>query len=98
MTTVTYGCTGNRYKVKCSGHTTGSEKACAGVSAIVYALAGYLLNTKDVITTEKSSLASGEAEIVFVGGTEAQTAYEMAVIGLMQLAQTFPEFVIVKKI
>lgn len=74
---------GRLFMLSSKGHATGSEEVCAGVSAIIYALAGWAENfaTEDV----KIELESGDALIVFRGGTEAEAAFDMAVIGLKQI-------------
>lgn len=74
------------------GHATGSEKVCAAISSIVYALAGYLKNI-EVEKGEKPpviQLKSGFSSFRF-SGKGAESAYDMAVIGLMQLANQYPE-------
>lgn len=74
---------GNIFTLTSEGHATGSEEVCAGVSAIVYALAGWVNNyASDNVVIE---LESGDARIVFSGGSEAEAAFDMAVIGLKQI-------------
>lgn len=96
MTIVRYNQDGNKYTIQCTGHATGNENVCAAVSSIIYTLAGYLHNTK-TIAVAMSQLESGNAMIVFAGETEAKVAFDMTVIGLLQLAQSFPEYVRIKK-
>lgn len=72
------------------GHATGSEVVCAGASAIVYALAGYLANTDCV---HESDLESGKAKVSCVGDKGVQAAFRMAGIGLAQLAQQYPQYI-----
>ena len=95
MTTVSFCRNSDTYTVKCQGHATGSENICAAVSSIVYTLAGYLLNSENIkVLTNKTE--SGNAEFIFSGGAEAAYCYKMAVIGLSQLAKSFPNFVKIK--
>lgn len=80
------------------GHATGSEKVCAAISSIVYALAGYLKNI-EVEKGEKPpviQLKSGFSSFRF-SGKEAKSAYDMAVIGLMQLANQYPKYICFEK-
>ena len=76
------------------GHATGSETVCAAISSVVYALAGYLKNTVTGEAREQPvvELKSGFSSFRFAG-KEAESAYDMAVIGLMQLAQKYPEYI-----
>ncbi|PWL46839.1 MAG: hypothetical protein DBY45_01850 [Clostridiales bacterium] len=76
------------------GHATGSEKVCAAISSIVYALAGYLKNVEDERGEKPPviQLKSGFSSFRF-SGKEAKSAYDMAVIGLMQLEKQYPEFI-----
>lgn len=67
----------------CKGHATGSEDVCAGVSAIVYALAGWAENYAE--SDVKTEFESGDALVTFRGGSEAEAAFDMAVIGLKQI-------------
>ena len=84
---------GFRCTIRASGHATGSEKACAAVSAILYALAGYLKNVGDgrSVPVVEIRLESGDAVIDFWADEEAKGAFEMAVIGLAQVAKAEPE-------
>lgn len=92
MTRISFSDKRGRLRICAEGHATGSEAACAAVSAIMYALAGWLLNENgEGAELEKSELRAGYAEIIFSGGEAARTAYEMAVIGLMQIAQAEPK-------
>lgn len=88
---------GMAYFLEAKGHATGSEKVCSGVSAILYALAGWIINNDDKLLYHRERLTSGDAYIEFWGGTEAQTAYDMAVIGLRQIEKKYPEYIKFKK-
>ncbi|MBQ2819492.1 MAG: ribosomal-processing cysteine protease Prp [Clostridia bacterium] len=93
------------YLLKVSGHADYAPKddiVCAGVSAIVAALFGWLKNCPNEIKkvfsmTEEDKLCdgSGEAEI-YIKATEVFCpAFMTAVIGLAQIAQAFPKNVTV---
>ena len=89
---------GNCFTLILYGHATGSEKVCAAISSIVYALAGYLKNI-EVEKGEKPpviQLKSGFSSFRF-SGKEAKSAYDMAVIGLMQLANQYPKYICFEK-
>lgn len=68
---------------------------CAAVSAIMYALAGWLINADgggkayDVLI----EMSSGRAELGWRGGAEADAVYRMVVIGLAQIAKSYPDYI-----
>ena len=76
------------------GHATGSKEVCTAISSIVYALAGYLKNFEDEKAEKQPviELKSGFSSFRF-SGKGAESAYDMSVIGLMQLANQYPEFI-----
>lgn len=79
----------DRFLVTCKGHATGSEKVCAGVSAVIYALAGWVNNYAEAEV--RIELESGDALITFRGGSEAEAAFDMALIGLKQIQLAEPD-------
>ena len=79
---------GGVHKIECIGHATGSEQMCAAVSGIMMALAGYLVNHNNK-GIRHMNLASGNNLIVFKG---SDAAFEMAKIGLLQIAQSYPQY------
>ena len=84
---------GNSYTLECKGHATGSEEVCAGVSAIIYALAGWAENYAE--SDVKTELEPGDALVMFSGGSECEAAFDMAVIGLRQIELGHPEYIAV---
>lgn len=82
---------GNRCYLAMHGHAgynPGNDVVCAGVSAIVCALAGYIANADGLkISTERYE--PGEAEFDVEG--DALQVFEMAYIGLAQIAQKYPQ-------
>lgn len=72
----------------------GNDIVCSGVSAVVYALLGFLHNSPDSENRLTASADSGEA-MIFWRGTDEGTAaaFHMAVIGLAQIAQKYPDYV-----
>jgi len=84
---------GNRYSIFANGHATGSPEVCAAVSGILYALAGYVRNASDGSTLAyDEKLESGNVRLHFRGGAGAGGAFDMAVIGLKQIAAQYPDF------
>ncbi len=84
---------GGRYALTARGHATGSPQVCAAISALVYALAGYLENVRGTVQVGESRLDSGDARLCWSGGTRAEAAYELAAVGLCQLAKRYPRYV-----
>jgi uncharacterized protein YsxB (DUF464 family) len=95
MTELYFNRGGGKYHIAAKGHATGSEAACAGVSAIMYTLAGYLLNAahSGIVADVSGHLLPGDAEQSWSGSTEAETAFNMAYIGLRQIAESYSPFV-----
>ncbi len=93
MTDITMWAGGGRYGLRAEGHATGSVEACAGISGILYALAGYLRNGElaGMVHGVEVYLAPGRSCICFAGGREAEAAFTMAEIGLRQIALSCPE-------
>ena len=81
---------GNRYILSAKGHATGSVEVCAAISAIVYALAGYLMNHDIKISQQR--MEDADVLLDFAGDDCTAAAFEMAVIGLAQIGRQYPEF------
>ncbi len=77
-------------------HATGSAAVCAGASAIVYALGGYLLNRAPEGLV--LNLRAGDARVQCRRCRETETAFEVTRVGLMQLARSYPEYIQVEVI
>lgn len=97
MTEVSYSDKGGRYTLRCQGHATGSNEACAAVSVLMTTLAGYLENAggraKGVW-----SLEPGLAEITMkTGDLRVIGAWEATLFGLKQLENSFPGYIRVRK-
>lgn len=97
MITASYERDGDSHNLSVSGHARYSPKGqdivCAGVSAIVYALIGWLENciedTKFVSIDERG----GEVIISAQGDDNVATAFYMSAIGIEQIANTYPAHV-----
>lgn len=85
---------GDLFTLAVRGHATGSEEVCAGVSAIVYALAGWAENYAEADV--RTELESGDALVTFRGGSEAEAAFDMAVIGLQQIEAGHGRYICVR--
>ena len=77
-----------------AGHARhGDDIVCAGVSATVYNLLGWLENHGDELEYIQTSVDSGDVEIVCEGGENVATVFELTAIGLEQIAQRYPDCV-----
>lgn len=83
----------DRYIIKAVGHATGSEKVCAGVSAILSSVAGWLANNGPMLYWHAERLDEGDAEIRFAGGYIAKAVYDVAAIGLLQIEKKYPKYI-----
>ena len=86
----------DNYELSMNGHAcysnSGNDIVCAGASAIGYALLGYLENcdsVDDIDAVERS----GELEIICKceGDIKVRTAFDVAVIGFLQLEKAYPQ-------
>lgn len=70
--------------------TTGTDIVCAGVSAIYFALLGFLENSEDA-EIKSARTGSGDTDISCAGGAKTEAAVDMALIGLQQIAAKYPD-------
>lgn len=93
MTEVSYRDEGGRYTLRCQGHATGSDEACAAVSVLMTTLAGYLANAGDR-ARGSWSLELGLAEIsIETEDDRVIGAWEVTLFGLKQLENSFPDYI-----
>lgn len=92
-----YETDGKRHSLSLRGHAHydeyGKDIVCASVSAIVYALLGWMENYPDDLEEVSTAVESGEVLIECYGGDFAAVAFSMAAIGLEQVASTYPDHV-----
>ena len=85
-----------RYSVIIDGHATGSAEVCAGVSALMYSLEGYLRNHEDELFLHSAKVDKpGWAYIMFEledPSKYIKGAFEMFVIGSLQIADSYPDY------
>ena len=75
----------------------GKDIVCAGVSAIAFALLGWLENNQEELTEMDELIAEdGQVYIACAGSDEVSTAFEVALMGLIQIARQYPECVDIK--
>lgn len=99
MLHIRYERCGKEHSLAMTGHAGydeyGKDIVCAAASAIVFALLGWLENNGDDLKGNLTSVESGNVWISCEGGGKTAAAFEMARIGLEQIAKKYPEFVMV---
>lgn len=91
VTISTFDRNGVRYRCLRAENHAGDDRVCAGISAICFALAGYLLNRES--EGLEYSLIVGDAEITAKDTAVTQEAFMMAEIGLRQIEQTYGDYI-----
>lgn len=86
---------GNVWTLRASGHATGSDAACTAVSAMLYSLAGYLVNAKEHGRAEclHHEMGGGEALLSYAGDDRMSEVFRAITIGLLQISQAMPDYV-----
>ena len=92
MTKVYGEVSGGRCLITAQGHATGSPQVCAVVSALLSAVDGYLSQHPDMVI--RRELAS--ADVVLEFEATAQSVFDVAMIGLIQIEMAHPEFISVE--
>lgn len=91
MTTVTFHVGAKNCTMIAKGHAdyaeSGKDIVCAGITAIIYALAGFLIN--DGGTLDELQMEPGYTKISADGDVLA--AFRQAYYGLLHIQQKFPE-------
>ena len=90
MTNVILTHKGTEYSIEAKEHT--DARVCAGISAILFTIAGYITNQPSIIV-KKVHLGEGDTAISWSGGCFAKAAYEMAQVGFLQLEAGYPEHI-----
>ena len=90
-----YTIEGDTHTLVVLGHANydeyGKDIVCAGVSALVQALMGYIENHPYCV--ECVSINNGEVIISCDGGEDISAVFYMASIGLEQIADAYPDHV-----
>lgn len=97
MTKITYEKRGGLHRLTIEGHAgfaeMGKDVVCAGVSAIAFALLGWLRNHEEDVEYIQEDVGNGFIDIKFFSGKKAPEVFEMALIGLEQIAVKYPEYI-----
>lgn len=95
MIRATYMTDGRTHSLTVIGHAGyadgGKDIVCAGVSAVTYSLVGWLANHEKDTSSLYKFMQSGSTSIICEGNDLVNTAFEVAVIGLAQIAKQYPD-------
>lgn len=97
MIQATYRAEGDTHSLAVNGHAGYAEKGadivCAGVSALVQALIGWIENNPCEVECISVDDNIGEVIICCDGGEEIAAVFYMTAIGLEQIANVYPDYV-----
>lgn len=97
MTEVFYSRTEDGHELMISGHagydSGGRDIVCSAVSAVAYALLGFLENEANGTSDCDYMTESGLLGVTAAASERVNTAFEMALIGLMQIEMQYPDYV-----
>lgn len=97
MIKATYRAEEDTHSLVVTGHAGYAEKGadivCAGASALVQALIGWLENNPCDIECISMDDNAGEVIIIVRGGEDVAAVFYMTAIGLEQIANTYPDYV-----
>lgn len=83
------------YRLALDGHAdykaAGEDIVCAGISALVYALMGFLEINRDKTSHQHIEYESGKVRIFAVGNEIIGGAFQMALTGLEMIANGYPK-------
>ena len=99
MISVTVGLYCDKFSFAMEGHAgynPGNDIVCSAASALGQALYGYLDNNRDKITVDRMDKDKGQMHISIKGNASLLPAFEVVILGLMQIAKKYPEHVSVK--
>lgn len=72
----------------------GKDIVCAGVSAITYALLAWMEHNQEEITQfDELMVEDGQVYITCAGSDKLTTAFQVALMGLIEIARAHPEYV-----
>lgn len=85
------------YNIAFRDHATGAPEVCSGISALMFSLEGFLMNHEDEISSHVSSIPEDNTDastyIRFESDSEkVNGAFELVVIGLMQIEASYPDY------
>ena len=101
MVRVKYTVEDSTHTLTALGHANydeyGKDIVCAGVSALVQALIGWLEENYHKVNCISVDTKEGEVTISCEGGEEVAAVFNMTFVGLMQIADSYPDHVILSE-
>ncbi len=86
---------GNNHSLVMGGHAEyaghGEDIVCAGASAIILSLLGWLENNSEDLTYCDYEAESGNVRIDCEGGERTAAVFEMTAIGLLQIEDSYKD-------
>lgn len=102
MIRVRYQRDGDSHSLTMDGHADyaghGEDIVCAGASAIVCSLLGWLENNSEDLGCCSSDVHSGSLKLYCEGGEKTATAFEVTIIGLLQLEDSYEDHIQIETI
>ena len=102
MIRVNYKREGSLHILEMDGHANyaghGGDIVCAGASAIVCSLMGWLENNNEDLTYCDCDAHSGSLRIQCEGGERTEAAFDMTLIGLLQIEDRYKSHMRIKTI
>lgn len=97
MINAIYKTNGETHDFSVRGHADyashGNDIVCAAVSGIMYALIGWLENNNEYVGICDIDIGSGNVHIFCDGTERAAAVFDMASVGLEQIAYKYPDHV-----
>ncbi len=97
MITAKYTAEGNTHTLTVLGHANfgeyGKDIVCAGVSALVQALIGWIENNPYDVDCVSIDNINGEVIVACEGNEEVAAVFYMTAIGMEQIAEAYPNHV-----
>ena len=83
--------------IEFQGHATGSPETCSGISSLMYSLEGFLQNHEEELQEHLCSIPEDNKDaltmIRFSTTSErVKGAFELVLIGLLQIEKSYPEY------
>jgi len=95
MIRIMYRREGDSHTLTMEGHADyaghGADIVCAGASAIVCSLLGWLENNSEDLECCDSDVRSGSLRLYCEGGERTATAFEVTIIGLLQMEDSYKD-------
>ena len=97
MTKIYISISKDLYMIEFCGHASGSPETCSGISSLMFSLEGFLQNHEEDLMEHVYSIPEDNTDaMTFIRfrtrSDEVQGAFEMTLIGLLQIQKSYPEY------